>query len=252
MDDSSQSIDPSIIPSGEDAEEILSDDRHITKGFQGWSRRSEMGSSIVRLVLSASLTTLAVWLFSGWQTIHIAGMIYMVGIFFNALVAYPLVIASEKPDLGSPKMAVMAFFDSLEHHGPLYGRMWLLLTPEAQNCRSFSNFDGFRLYWKQKVKEWQHRAGAWPLTPVVINISDINISNDNTTATEVLFSCQISVLIRGRRAYGPVTSYDFTTTVVQNTNGNWYLATGDLPDALASAGQAGLPNEPVANGHSAG
>lgn len=219
---------------------------------QIWTWSAESGPAIVRLTFTTALTIMAVWLFSGWQTIHIAGMICVLGLLVNLLAAYPLLIGSEKPDNSTPARALKTYFESLEHHGPLYRRMWLLLANEAKSCRNFSNFEGFRLYWKQKTREWRHRAGAWPLTPIVIQIQNYLEEPNEIESFSRQVQCRIMIMIRGRRAAGPVASYDFSTYLVQGIDSNWYLANGDLPEVSVAIDQAGLPSVPLANGHSTG
>lgn len=252
MDEPSQAIDEA--KPAETEKNLTAGTTRITDSNQNhaWSRSAEAGTTVVRLILTIALTILAVWLFSGWRTIHIAGIISVIGLFINGLAAYPLVIGAEKPDHSSPELAMKSYFESLEHHGPLYRRMWLLLATDARNCRSFNNYEGFRLYWKQKINEWRHRAGAFPLTPIVIQIRDYDKVLDNNDLNLTTISCQIDVLLRGRRAAGPVASYDFSTRFVQGSEGNWYLANGDLPEVPVGVGQAGLPSVPLANGQSAG
>ena len=219
--------------------------------FPTWSSRSERSRAVFSLVVSLAFTLLVIWVFSGWKTIHIAGWVCVGGILLNVVVAYPLIVGSDTPDNSTPQRAIRDYFQSLEHHGPLYRRMWLLLAPPGKQCRNYSDFDSYKLFWKRKTREWRHRAGVGPLTPVVIRINGLDCQKkDSSELAEI--RCQIEVLLRGRRHAGPVFSYELTTPLIRGVDNNWYLMAGDLPDPVAGVFQAGVPIAPLANGQSTG
>ena len=135
-----------------------------------WSRLRESKTDILRMTIVVLCTMILAWIFADWNTIHLAGWICVLGTGLLAVMAYPLAVGFERPIRMSPERAVRDYFESLEHHGPLYRRMWIFLAPEGQSSRSYADYESFRLYWKQRVREWQHRGNAWPMTPVAITI----------------------------------------------------------------------------------
>jgi hypothetical protein len=201
------------------------------RDFPLWSRGQESGSAFFMVFVIGSATFALAWLFADWQTIHISGWITFLGSIVTVLAAYPLVIGLERPVRSSPERAVRDFFESLEHHSPLYRRMWLLLTPEAHNTRHYTEFAGFRGYWAGRVREWRHRGDAWPYTPVVIKIGTIRadaISPAEPLVRRLRFS--IAVSLRGRRASGHVARYDLEWTAERGRDGQWYLLQANPPE----------------------
>lgn len=202
--------------------------------IQPWTRFRESRSDFVRMTVAGLSTIILAWLFSGWSTIHLAGGICIVGTAVVAIMAYPLIVGLERPIRMSPERAVHDYFESLEHHGPLYRRMWIFLTPEAQNCRSFSDYDSFKLYWKQRVKEWRHRGNAWPQTPVVISVDQFQSKPDASDPNKSLLKFSIAVSLRGHRSRGPIASYKLSWTAFRGPDRQWYLADGNLPEVQSS------------------
>lgn len=211
-------------------------DRHSTKShglsrddILPWTRFRESGSDFVRIAAAGMSTIILAWLFSDWNTIHLAGWICFLGTWIAAVMAYPLIVGLERPVRMSPERAVRDYFESLEHHGPLFRRMWLFLAPEAQNCQSFTNYDSFKIYWEQRIREWRHRGNAWPLTPVVISINQFESKADPLDSNKTHLKFSIAVSLRGRRTNGPVASYNLNWVAVRSPDRQWYLADGNLP-----------------------
>jgi hypothetical protein len=233
------SVKPSI-PIFEDHESTASSPNLQTKqtplrdDIQPWTRFRESSSDFVRMAVAGLSTIILAWLFSGWSTIHLAGWICVAGTAVVAITAYPLIVGLERPVRMSPERAVRDYFESLEHHGPLYRRMWIFLTPEAQNCQSFADFDSFKLYWNQRAQEWRHRGNAWPRTPVVISFDQFQSKQDASDPNKSLLKFSISVSLRGHRSSGPVASYKLSWTAFRGPDRQWYLADGNLPEVQSS------------------
>jgi hypothetical protein len=198
--------------------------------FPLWSRARESGPAAVASSVVALSALILAWIFSDWNTIHIAGWICLIGAAATILTAYPLVVGLERPVRMSPERTVKDFFESLEHHSPLYRRMWLFLTPEAQNSRHYAEFSGFRAYWQGRVREWRHRGDSWPGTPVVVTIENLKPSHDPSDPLVRHLRFSIGVSLRGRRSAGPVARYDLNWSAERGRDGQWYLRQADPPE----------------------
>lgn len=196
----------------------------------GWSLWQETRSAYLKVVISVLLTLVLTWAFAGWQTIHIAGWICFAGILLTCIQAYPILISSDGADLVTPIGTIRSFYGSLEHHGPLFRRMWLLITPEGHSCRAFSDYDSFRLYWKRRLREWRHRSGAWLMTPIVAEVTEIQSYSPSSNADCISIEFQVVIKIRGRRHLGPVAEYQVEATAYKAKDGFWYLDQGALPE----------------------
>lgn len=200
------------------------------RDFPLWSRRKESGPDLFRVLFSAGVTLILAWIFADWNTIHISGWVTVLGTLVTILLAYPLVVGLERPVRSSPERAVRDFFEALEHHGPLYPRMWLLLTPEAQNAAHYSEFSGFRRYWKGRIQEWRHRGDAWAGTPVVLTIDSLRANPDPHEPLVRHVKFDLAVSVRGRRSSGPVARYSMQWTAERGRDGQWYLREADPPE----------------------
>jgi hypothetical protein len=196
----------------------------------GWSLWQETRSAYLKVVISVLLTLVLTWAFAGWQTIDIAGWICLTGIILTCIQAYPILISRDGPDLATPIGTIRSFYGSLEHHGPLFRRMWLLITPEGRSCRAFSDYDSFRLYWKRRLREWRHRSGAWAMTPIVAEVTEIRSHSLNSNADCISIEFQVVIKIRGRRHLGPVAEYQVEANAYKAKDGFWYLDQGALPE----------------------
>lgn len=199
------------------------------RDFPLWSRYQESGPALFRVLLSAGVTLLLTWLFADWNTIHLAGWFALLGSIATILLAYPLVVGLERPVRSSPERVVRDFLEALEHHVPLYRRMWLLLTPEARETRHYTELSGFREYWKGRIREWRHRGGAWPGTPVVMSIGSLSASPDPGEPLVRHVKFTLAVSLRGRRSSGSVATYDMSWTAERGRDGQWYLRQADPP-----------------------
>lgn len=200
------------------------------RDFPLWSRGKESGPHLFRVLLSAGLTLILAWIFADWNTIHISGWITVLGSIITILLAYPLVVGLERPVRSSPERAVRDFFEALEHHGPLYVRMWLLLTPEGQKSAHYSEFSGFRRYWQGRIQEWRHRGDAWTGTPVVLKIDSLRANPDPHDPLIRHVKFDLAVSLRGRRSAGPVARYAMSWIAERGRDGQWYLRQADPPE----------------------
>ncbi len=200
------------------------------RDFPLWSRARESGPHLFRVFLAGGITLILAWLFADWNTIHISGWVTVIGSLATILLAYPLVVGLERPVRSSPERAVRDFVESLEHHGPLYRRMWLLLTPEAQNSPHYSEFAGFQRYWKGRIQEWRHRGDAWAGTPVVMSIESLRANPDPNDPLVRHVNFDLAVSLRGRRSAGPVARYPMRWTTERGRDGQWYLLQADPPE----------------------
>lgn len=199
-------------------------------GIKPWSRLAESGSSLLQVTVTVLATMILAWIFADWKTLHIAGWISVLGAILAILLSYPLVVGLERPVRMSPERAVRDYFEALEHHRPLLRRMWIFLSPEGRESRFFTNEDGFRLYWQRRIREWQHRGNAWQLTPIAVAIGQVHDKTDahNHDLRHLHFTVQIS--LRGKRAAGPVATYELNWSAVRGPDRQWYLLNGDLPE----------------------
>lgn len=201
-----------------------------TELFSEWSPWKETASAYVRTLIVFLVTVILAWSLSGWQTIHYAAWVCLIGITLASLQAYPILIASDRPDLTTPESCLKSYYQSLAHHGPLFLRMWLMMTPDARSCRQYKNFDSFRYYWRCRLKEWRHRAGVLPLTPVAIEITVESITADKQYADRVEVSYLVSVSLRGRRSLGPVATYSLQSILQKTKDDDWLITQGALPE----------------------
>lgn len=200
------------------------------RDFPLWSRGKESGPHLFRVLMSAGCTLIIAWIFADWNTIHLSGWVAVIGSIVTILLAYPLVVGLERPVRSSPERAVRDFLESLEHHGPLYHRMWLLLTPEAQNTAHYSEFSGFSRYWKGRIQEWRHRGDAWAGTPVVMTIDSLNVTPDSVDPLVRHMKFDLAVSLRGRRNAGPVARYAMNWIAERGRDSQWYLRQADPPE----------------------
>ncbi len=196
-----------------------------------WSRLRESKTDILRMTIVVLCTMILAWIFADWNTIHLAGWICVLGTGLLAVMAYPLAVGLERPIRMSPERAVRDYFESLEHHGPLYRRMWIFLAPEGQTSRSYADYESFRLYWKQRIREWQHRGNAWPMTPVAITIDRFESKPDPEDPESRSLNFTVNVSLRGHRSQGPIATYSLNWRAVRGPDQQWYLSVGNLPDA---------------------
>lgn len=200
------------------------------RDFPLWSRAKESGPYLFRVLVTAGIMLILAWIFADWNTIHISGWITVIGSIASIILAYPLVVGLERPVRSSPERAVRDFLEALEHHGPLFARMWLLLTPEGQNTSHYSEYTGFRRYWKGRIQEWRHRGDAWAGTPVVMTIDSLRANPDPHDPLVRHVKFDLSVSLRGKRSAGPVARYAMNWTAERGRDGQWYLSQADPPE----------------------
>jgi len=199
-------------------------------GIKPWSRWAESGRTLVQMAVAVLGTMVMAWIFADWKTLHIAGWVCILGAAMTMLLSYPLVVGLERPLRMSPERAVRDYFEALEHHGPLLRRMWIFLAPEGRQTRFYTNFDGFQAYWRRRIREWQHRGNAWRLTPVAITVGHVESKPDGHEPDLRHLHFMVQVSIRGKRAAGPVASYECNWSAVRGPDRQWYLMDGDLPE----------------------
>lgn len=198
--------------------------------IKSWTRFEESGPAIFRVAAAGMGTLVLAWLFAGWQTLHIAGWICVLGAILTTAMAYPLVVGLERPIRMSPERVVRDYFEALEHHGPLLRRMWIFLAPEGRQGRYFANLDQFQFYWKRRIREWRHRGDGLPMTPVSISIENFQQTFDPEIDNLRHLKFTVAVSLRGKRDKGPVSTYQVEWSAVKASDRQWYLLNGDLPE----------------------
>jgi hypothetical protein len=193
-----------------------------------WSRGAEWGPNL--LVVGAWLFAVAliVYFLMGWD-IWIALLVLLVGLAAAVVLSYPILITLERPVRITPEQAVRDFYGALSHHVPHYRRMWLLLSRAGRTTSSYGSFEGFKAYWKDKLRTIKgDRAGA--MTPLVFEVE--NFRGDKSAGkSQVLVHFTLKISVRGRRQAGPISSIPGEVGLVRGPDKMWYLESGTLPHA---------------------
>ena len=196
---------------------------------QVWSRGAEWGGTLLLLgVVGLVIATLA-YMTLRVENLKLPLLILMVGGAVMLVLTYPIVITLERPVRMTPEQAANDFYGALSHHAPHYKRMWLLLSSDGRVCSSYGSYEGFKAYWKGRLKQLRgNHAGGW--TPLNFRVDEFKADKSvGKTTADAKFT--INVFIRGKQDAGPIDSIRVETGLVRGPDQMWYLNKGTLPGA---------------------
>jgi hypothetical protein len=208
------------------AEPVREDPRDLVE--EVWSRPAEWGPSL--LIVAGWLIGLAVFLYFalGILPYGVSFLAFLVGVGGAVLLSYPILITLERPVRITPEQAVRDFYGALSHHLPHFRRMWLLLGKKARTTSSFGSFDGFKAYWRDRLRKLKG-SQAGPITPLVFEVENYRGEKSaGQTRVEVQFSVKVSV--RGQRQAGPIGTFPAKISLVRGPDNMWYLESGTMPE----------------------
>ena len=193
-----------------------------------WSRQAEWGPSL--LILGGWLFGLVFFLyfFVSLLPVTLSFLAFLVGAAGAVLLSYPILITLERPIRMTPEQAVRDFYGALSHHFPHFRRMWLLLGKAGRLTSSYGSFEGFKAYWKDRLRQLKgSKAGA--MTPLVFDIENFRGEKSaGQTRVDVQFTLKVSV--RGQRQAGPIGTLPAKISLVRGPDNMWYLEKGTLPE----------------------
>jgi hypothetical protein len=194
---------------------------------QVWSRSAEWGPNLVLLALVGAFIFMLVYTIS--SDLKLAFIVLMIGSGVLLVLSYPIVITLERPVRITPEQAVNDFFGAMCHHAPHYKRMWLLLSSAGRVSSSYASYEGFKTYWKNRLKELRgNRAGRF--TPLVFKIEEFK-SEKSAGQTSIDAKFTVNIFLRGRQDEGPIESIRMIASLVKGPDKMWYLDKGTLPGA---------------------
>jgi len=193
-----------------------------------WTRGAEWGGSIAAVVGWALVVLFALWLCLSSELYAAALVALAVGGAVGLALLYPIVVTLERPVRMTPEQALRDYYGALSHHFPHYKRMWLLLANAGRTTPRFASYEGFRRYWKEKLR--QLREGRVKgSTPLAFAVADFR-SEKSGGKTEIDATWTIQVFVRGRREEGPIWSFPSSGGLVKGPDNMWYLEDGTLAE----------------------
>jgi hypothetical protein len=209
---------------------------------QVWSRMAEWGASLALILFWSMLILALLYVALGMELYESAVAIALGGSFVGLVLFYPILITLERPVRVTPEQAARDFYTALSHHVPHYRRMWLLLSSRGRVAPQFASFDGFKRYWRNRLREL--RLGhAGPFSPLVFLVHDFR-GDKSVGKTEVNASFTVSVMVRGKRSDGPIRAIPVQTSFSRGPDGMWYLDSGVLPEVRSRASTGAVQIEP--------
>lgn len=195
---------------------------------QVWSRGSEWGPTLAALSLWSAFVLLVLWICLASELYAMALGVFAVGAAVGLAFLYPILITLERPVRMTPEQALRDYYNALSHHFPHYKRMWLLLGNAGRTSSKFASYEGFKRYWKERLKQLREgRAkGSAPLVFVISGFK--SEKSGGKTAIDATWTMQ--VFVRGRREQGPIWSLPTGGSFVKGPDGMWYLDDGTLAE----------------------
>jgi hypothetical protein len=194
---------------------------------QVWSRSAEWGPSVVLLALVGVFVILLVYVTS--SDLSLAFVLLLLGSAGMLVLSYPIVITLERPVRITPEQAVNDFYGALSHHMPHYRRMWLLLSSAGRVSTSYASFEGFKAYWKKRLKQLRGERAS-KFTPLVFKVDEFKSEKSaGQSALDAKFT--VRVFLRGHQDEGPIDTIRVDSTFVRGPDKMWYLNRGTLPGA---------------------
>ncbi|WP_165246425.1 hypothetical protein [Paludisphaera soli] len=195
---------------------------------QVWSRGSEWGPTFAVMLLWAGVALFVLWLCLASEMYTAALVVFGVGTIVGLALFYPIVITLERPVRMTPEQALRDYYTALSHHFPHYKRMWLLLGNAGRTTSQFASFEGFKRYWKGRLKQLREGRvkGSAPLVFVIAEFK----SEKSGGKTEIDATWTTRIFVRGRREQGPIWSLAMGGSFVKGPDNMWYLEDGTLAE----------------------
>ena len=162
------------------------------------------------------------------ENLGFLALIVLVGGAGAVLLSYPILITLERPVRMTPEQALRDYYGALSHHIPHFRRMWLLLGKAGKTSTSYGSFEGFKSYWKEKLRKLKG-SKAGEMTPLVFEVLEYRgEKSGGQIRAEVKYTLKIS--IRGQRQDGAIATIPAVVSLVRGPDKMWYLESGTLPE----------------------
>ena len=195
---------------------------------QVWSRGAEWWPTLIAqagvLLLTAYLAfaTFAINDLATPMIVLVAG-----GIAFLAA-SYPIFITLERPVRMTPEQAAKDYYAALSHIRPHHRRMWLLLSNSGRQAREFSDFSGFRAYWKARIATLKGTT-VGKFAPLHFRVADFQAEKSaGKTAIDGKYSVVVSAVDGDPDTR--IATFHLASGFVKGPDSQWYLERGTLPD----------------------
>jgi hypothetical protein len=192
-----------------------------------WTRQAEWGPTLLIVGGTAFGVAFLLFILLSFGQFGLAFLVLLAGGASVAILSYPILITLERPVRITPEQAVRDYFSALSHHVPHLRRMWLLLSDEGRVSGSFGSFEGFQVYWKERL-EALHAGHASNFTPLKFKIEDFR-ADKSAGKSEVEASFTLTISVRGRSELGSIETHRVKTSLVKGPDNMWYLDRGTLP-----------------------
>lgn len=138
-----------------------------------WSRWGEWGGSVIQVGVALLLLGFALYLTITSMQLFLSFLVFVLGFAVVLVLCYPIFITLERPVRITPEQAAKDFYAMLSHGMPNYRRMWMLLssTGKESSLAGFSDYDGFRSYWKKTLASLQGGKSG-NLNPLKFRVED--------------------------------------------------------------------------------
>jgi hypothetical protein len=193
---------------------------------QVWSRLAEWGPSLIVVGTWAFLALGFVYYSLLQGELGQAFLGLLVGGLVATVLSYPMLITLERPVRFTPEQAVRDYYTAVSHHLPHLRRMWLLLSAAGRVSSSFGSYEGFKAYWKTRLRELR-KGHALPTTPLVFEVADFQCEK-SAGMIQVDTEFKVKVFVRGRRKAGPIHTFPKRIAMVRGPGQMWYLEDGTL------------------------
>jgi hypothetical protein len=190
-----------------------------------WSRLAEWGQTLLVLAGWLAIVGTAVYFLLDVSA-GLAFLALIVGVLVAAVLSYPILITLERPVRVTPEQAVRDYYAALSHHVPHYKRMWLLLSTAGRVSTGFGSFEGFKSYWKDRLRRLRE-GHAGSMTPLVFGVAEFK-SEKSAGKTRLDADFTLTIFVRGRRQAGPIHRIPVRTALVRGPDSMWYLEDGTL------------------------
>jgi len=193
---------------------------------QVWSRMAEWGPTLI-VVGSWGILALGFVYYSLLDgDLGMAFLGLLVGGLVAAVLSYPILITLERPVRVTPEQALRDYYTAVSHHLPHFRRMWLLLSSAGRVSTAFGSFEGFKTYWKTRLRELR-QGHAGPTTPLNFEVADFKCDKSaGMTRADAEFT--VKVYVRGRRKAGAIHTFPKRIALVRGADQMWYLEDGTL------------------------
>jgi hypothetical protein len=206
-----------------------------------WSRQAEWGPTLILVGSWVAFILLFACYGLGAEYFWYAMLTVLVGAIVAAILSYPIWITLERPVRITPEQAVRDYYGSLSHHFPHFRRMWLLLSSAGRISNAFGSYEGFKAYWKDRVR-LMREGHAGSFTPLVFEIGDFR-AEKSAGKVRIDTEFNLKVWVRGKRRAGAIHAIPMKIALVRGPDRMWYLEDGTL-------GREGKTGKPAISPHS--